>query len=106
MDNLSIQGCGDFLTSEWKETPTIQDLEIGASWYSFVPYLYLFVSNVLIYMINDPAYGIKGMTLPDGSFVKIAFFVDDTKLYLQGSEKNMEHIFEVLEFFCSSLGEK
>ncbi len=31
------------------------------------PYLYLFVANVLGYMIFDPRYKIEGLTLPHGT---------------------------------------
>jgi len=34
-------------------------------------YLYLFVAYVLGYMIYDPTYGIKGLTLPNGKQVHI-----------------------------------
>jgi hypothetical protein len=35
------------------------------------PYLYLFVTDVLGYMISNPAYGIEGLTLPNGKQVHI-----------------------------------
>lgn len=71
---------------------------------SLAPYLYLFISNVLSYMIADPVYGIEGFLLPNGSIVRDQCFADDTALYLKGSPENLNRVFRVLELFCSASG--
>lgn len=70
------------------------------------PYLYLFVSEVLTYTINDVKYGIRGLRLPDGSVVRIQCFADDTALFLHGDLENLEKVYEVLGAFCKASGAK
>jgi hypothetical protein len=70
------------------------------------PYLYLFFSDVLTYMFNDAKYDINGLTLPDGSSVRIQSFVDDMALFLQGDPTNLQKAFDILELFCDASGAK
>lgn len=70
------------------------------------PYLYLFFSDILTYMINDRIYEIRGLTLPDGSSVSIQCFADDTALFLQGSPENLQKAFDVIQLFCEASGAK
>lgn len=56
------------------------------------PYLFLFTSEVLSYMINDPKYGIKGLVLPNGEEVRDQRYADDTNLYVEGSPENLERV--------------
>lgn len=70
------------------------------------PYLYLFISDVLAYMVNDDSYGIVGLRLPDDSLVRIQCFADDTALYLKGTRENMQRAFKVIELFCAASGAK
>lgn len=70
------------------------------------PYLYLFISDVLSYMIADPIYNIEGFLLPDGTTVRDQCFADDTALYLKGTPANLDRVFNVLELFCLASGAK
>jgi hypothetical protein len=74
--------------------------------YPLAPYLYLFILDVLSYMINDPVYGVNGLTLPDGTTIRIQCFADDIALYLQGTHDNMERTFQVIETFYNASGAK
>ncbi len=53
------------------------------------PYLYLFVVDVLGYMISNPRYGIEGLTLPDGTQIQNQMFTDDTMMFLKGNPNNL-----------------
>lgn len=70
------------------------------------PYLYLFISDVLAHMVNDPDYDIQGLRLPDGSVVRSQCFADDTALYLHGSKENLQKVFDVINLFCCASGAK
>lgn len=70
------------------------------------PYLFLFTSDVLSYMINDPSYGIKGLILPNGDTVRDQRYADDTNLYLEGTHENLQKAYDVLQLFCSASGAK
>lgn len=70
------------------------------------PYLFLFISDVLAYMMNDQRYGILGLRLPDDSTVRVQCFADDTALFLKGTRDNMQRTFTVIELFCAASGAK
>jgi hypothetical protein len=70
------------------------------------PYMYLFVQDVLGHMISDPENGIEGLTMPDKSILKEAFFADDSTLYFKGTEENLHKAFSVLDAFCGGSGAK
>ena len=46
------------------------------------PYLFLFVADIFVYMLDDQKYGVEGLKLLDQSFLTSLMFVDDTILYL------------------------
>jgi hypothetical protein len=58
--------------SKWKEKKNFHQ---GCP---LTPYLYLFVANVLGYMVSDRSYKIKGLILPDGRQVWDQMFANDT----------------------------
>lgn len=60
------------------------------------PYLYLFVANVLSYMIFDPKYGIEGLTLLDGTQIRDQMFANDIVMFLKGNPNNLQKTFQVL----------
>jgi hypothetical protein len=66
-----------------------------------VPYMYLFVQDVLGHMICNPRNGIEGLTI-----LREAFFVDDSMLYLKGTKENLQRAFQVLDTYCATLGAK
>ncbi len=49
------------------------------------PYLFILATDVLGHMLNDPRFGIEGLTFPRGGCVKDQTFADDIALYIQGS---------------------
>ncbi len=53
------------------------------------PYLYLFVVDVLGYMISNPRNGIKRLILSDGTQIRDQMFMDDTMMFLKGNPKNL-----------------
>ncbi len=46
------------------------------------PYLFILATDVLGHMIEDPKYGVEGLTLPKGGCVRDQTFADDIALYL------------------------
>jgi hypothetical protein len=55
-------------------------------------------------MLDDPRFGVEGLTLPGGRKVRDQTFADDTALYLQGTPENMERTQRVLDTFCKASG--
>jgi hypothetical protein len=70
------------------------------------PYLFILATDVLGHMIEDPNYGVEGLTLPKGGCVRDQTFVDDTALYLQGSHSNMDRAQNILKLFCKAFDAK
>jgi len=66
------------------------------------PYHFILATDVLGHMIEDPNYGVEGLTLPKGGYVRDQTFVDDTALYLQGSHSNMDRAQNILKLFCKA----
>jgi hypothetical protein len=46
------------------------------------PYLFILATDVLGHMLDDPRFGINGLTLPSGREIRDQTFADDTTLYL------------------------
>lgn len=57
-------------------------------------------------MINDPKYSIKGLILLNGESVRDQRYADDTNMYLEGSEENLQATYELLQSFCEASGAK
>jgi hypothetical protein len=57
-------------------------------------------------MLDDPRFGVEGLTLPGGKKIKDQTFADDMALYLQGTRENMERTQRVLDIFCKASGAK
>ena len=64
------------------------------------PYLFLFIADAIIHMLDDPQYAVRGLILPDGSKIWAQLFVDDTYMYSHGTEENLEPASVVLTIFC------
>ncbi len=65
-----------------------------------LPYLFILATDVLGHMLDDPRFGVEGLTLPGGRKVTDQTFADDTALYLRGTRENMERTQKVLNTFC------
>jgi hypothetical protein len=65
-------------------------------------YLYLFLANVLGYMISNPRYGIERLTLPDGTQIHDQMFANDIMMFLKGNPNNSQKPFQVLQRFCEA----
>ncbi len=70
------------------------------------PYLFILATDVLRHMLDDPRFGVEGLTLPGDWKITDQTFADDTALYLRGTRENMERTQKVLDNFCKALGAK
>jgi len=70
------------------------------------PYLFILATDVLGHMLEDQRFRVKGLSLPRGGRIIEQTFADDTALYLQGSQANMERTQKVLDIFCKASGAK
>jgi len=70
------------------------------------PYLFIMATDVLGHMLDDPRFGVEGLTLPGGRKIRDQTFADDTAVYLQGTRENMERTQRVLDIFCKASGTK
>jgi len=70
------------------------------------PYLFILVTDILGYLMEDPRYEVEGLSLPKGSIIRDQTFADDTTFYLKGTPNNMDKAQGVLELFCQALGAK
>jgi hypothetical protein len=70
------------------------------------PYLFILATDVLGHMLDNPRFGVEGLTLPGGKKIRDQTFADDTALYLQGTRENMERTQRVLDIFCKASGAK
>jgi len=68
------------------------------------PYLFILATDVLGYMLADPKYGVEGLSLPKGGFIRDQTFVDDTALYLKGIPPNLDKAQRVFTQFSSASG--
>lgn len=66
------------------------------------PYLYLFVGDLLGYMLNDTRRGIKGIRLPDNSTSTSQMLADDTALFLHASPKNLNKMLSILNMYTEA----
>ena len=70
------------------------------------PYLFLLTVDVLGQMLQHPAYGVKGLTLPDTTSITNQMFADDTLLFLDGTLTNMDTTLNVIHRFGAASGAK
>lgn len=68
------------------------------------PYLYLFVANVLGYILSNPRYNIQNLILPNDQIVRDMIFADDTSLYLRGTKENLQNACTVIEKLYAMFG--
>lgn len=70
------------------------------------PYLYIFVGDVLGYMLDDNRTGIEGLTLLDNTKTTSQMFADDTALFLQATLDNLNKTMAILTLFTKASGGK
>ena len=70
------------------------------------PYLFLLTVDVLGQMLQHPDNGVKGLQLPDNSFITNQMFADDTLLFLDGTIDNMDRALTVIHRFGTASGAK
>jgi hypothetical protein len=70
------------------------------------PYLFILATDVLGHMLDDPRFGVEGLTFSGGRKIRDQTFADDMALYLQGTRENMERTQRVLDIFCKASGAK
>ncbi len=51
------------------------------------PYLFILAMDVLGHMLDDPRFGVEGLTLPGGRKIRDQTFADDTMLYSKARAK-------------------
>ena len=70
------------------------------------PYLFLLTVDVLGQMLQHPDCHVKGLCLPDNSFITNHMFADDTLLLLEGNTDNMDKAIAVINKFGAASGAK
>jgi hypothetical protein len=68
------------------------------------PYLYILADDALSITLDDPLRHIQGISLPGLSTLTNLSFVDDSTLYLQGAETNLDRAKDTLQDFCLASG--
>ena len=70
------------------------------------PYLFFLTVDVLGQMLQHPTNRVKGLKLPDNSYITNQMFADDTLLLLEGTEDNMERAITVISRLGAASGAK
>ena len=71
------------------------------------PYLYLFISEAFSFFLNRPDAGIRGLVVPHACKDLLdSMYADDTMLYLQGNDANLQQAENRIELFCKASGGK
>ena len=70
------------------------------------PYLFLLIADVLGQMLQHPNCQVKGLRLPDNSYITNQMFADDTLLLLEGTPDNMNQAIAVINKFGATSGAK
>ena len=70
------------------------------------PYLFLLTVDILGQMLQHPNCQVKGLRLPDNSYITNQMFADDTLLLLEGTPENMDKAIEVINKFGAASGAK
>lgn len=70
------------------------------------PYLFLLTVDVLGQMLQHPDNQVKGLQLPDNTFITNQMFADDTLLFLDGTIDNMDRALIVINRFGAASGAK
>ena len=71
------------------------------------PYHYLFISEAFSFILNRTNTRIRGLVVPHACKDLLdSKYVDDTMLYLQGYDANLQKAEGWIELFCKALGGK
>ena len=70
------------------------------------PYLFLLTVDVLGQMLQHSDNQVKGLQLPDNTFITNQMFADDTLLFLDGTIDNMDRALTVINRFGAASGAK
>lgn len=70
------------------------------------PYLFLLTVDVLGQILQHLACGVKGLKLPDNSYITNQMFADDTLLFLDGTKDNIDRALTVIQRFGAASGAK
>ena len=71
------------------------------------PYHYLFIVEAFSFFVNRPNAGIRGLVVPNaGKELLDSSYADDTMLYLQGNDDNLQLAERRIELFCRASGGK
>ena len=70
--------------------------------YHVAPYPFLFVVDVLGYMLDDKKYGLQGLLLLVNSSLTSILLADNTFLYLLENFENIDKTFKVLDLYFSA----
>ena len=70
------------------------------------PYLFLLTVDVLGQMLQHLACGVKGLQLPDNTYITNQMFADDTLLFLDGTRDNIDRALTVIQRFGAASGAK
>ena len=71
------------------------------------PYLYLFVTEAFSAYLQAPTSGLRGLPIPNATEdLLLSEYADDTVLFLQGDEENLQRTEHLVEDFCEAAGAK
>ena len=73
--------------------------------FPLAPFLFLFVTKAMTTFFNSQTANLHGLSiLNTRQSLLDSEFVDDTMLYLQGNEANLERAQSVIDLFCKASG--
>ena len=65
------------------------------------PYLYVFVTEAFSTYLQAPSNGLRGLPVPNAVEDLLLFeYADDTVLFLQGDEGNLQRVEHLVKDFC------
>ena len=70
------------------------------------PYLFLLTVDVLGQMLQHTENQVKGLQLPDNTYITNQMFADDTLLFLDGTKDNLDRALTVINRFGAASGAK
>ena len=70
------------------------------------PYLFLLTVDVLGQMLQHPTHSVKGLLLPDNTYITNQMFADDTLLFLDGTPDTLDKALNVITKFGAASGAK
>ena len=69
------------------------------------PFLFLFITEAMSAFFNNQGANLHGLSIPNSRKSLLdSEFADDTMLYLQGNEANLERAQSAIDLFCKASG--